>query len=68
MSLHARSVAAAAGAREDEAELVAQTLCAKSAISAQAAKALLAELRSVRAESARRVVGAAPLLDASRPA
>jgi hydroxymethylglutaryl-CoA reductase len=53
MSLHARSVAAAAGAREDEVEVVAQTLSANRAITLQAAAVMLADLRSARLEPSR---------------
>jgi hydroxymethylglutaryl-CoA reductase len=45
MSLHARSVATAAGARGDEVELIAQRLSRGSAINLEVAAAMLGELR-----------------------
>jgi hydroxymethylglutaryl-CoA reductase len=45
MSLHARSVATAAGARGDEVELIAQRLATGPAINLEAAASLLGELR-----------------------
>jgi hydroxymethylglutaryl-CoA reductase len=45
MSLHARSVATAAGARGDEVELIAQRLSSGRAINLEAAASLLGELR-----------------------
>jgi hydroxymethylglutaryl-CoA reductase len=45
MSLHARSVATAAGARADEVELIAQRLATGPAIKLEAAASLLGELR-----------------------
>jgi hydroxymethylglutaryl-CoA reductase len=50
MSLHARSVASAAGALDDEVELVARGLSERREVSVRAAQALLDELRAQRRE------------------
>jgi hydroxymethylglutaryl-CoA reductase len=46
MSLHARSVAVAAGARGDEVEQVAGVICAEGAVTVEAAERVLAALRA----------------------
>jgi hydroxymethylglutaryl-CoA reductase len=46
MSLHARSVAVAAGARGDEVERVASVICAEGAVTVEAAERVLAALRT----------------------
>jgi hypothetical protein len=48
MSLHARSVASAAGALDDEVELVARRLSERREVSVRAAQTLLDELRAQR--------------------
>jgi len=50
MSLHARSVAAAAGALNDEVELVARGLSERQDVSLRAAQIMLEELRACRVE------------------
>jgi hydroxymethylglutaryl-CoA reductase len=58
MALHARSVAIAAGAREDEVELVAAAIHRDGCVTVEAAAAALGELRNDAGSAARTAPGA----------